>query len=228
MLLPLLLSSLLAAAPAPASAPSAAPAAAPVTITREQALALILGDAKPREEGLVAFEPWKAHPGTWLVATAWQSEEEPSQWFVRVGWVGVKDSAPGLLASSEPVPIEFGEPLLNNTGGLGFDFAPYRISPQETAFGLRMTMGYTSTARSSTYGQLVLFRLVEQRLAAIFNEEVSSSGFDKESGEETGSASLVVVSPKKTGGYFDLVLKPRKGPGKARTLKWNASEGRYE
>lgn len=225
MLLPLLLSSLLAA---PTPAPVDAPAAAPVTVTREQALTLLLGDAKPREEGLVAFEPWKAHPGTWLVATAWQSEEEPSQWFVRVGWVGLKGSTPGLLASGEPVPIEFGEPLLNNMGGLGFDFAPYRISPQETAFGLRMTMGYTSTARSSTYGQLVLFRRVEQRLAAIFNEEVSSSSFDKESGEETGSASIVIVSPKKTGSFFDLVLKPHKGLGKARTLKWNESEGRYE
>ncbi len=60
------------------------------------------------------------------------------------------------------------------------DLIPYRISAQETAFGVRFSNSYDSTAHSDYQEQLSLYRYAGQALTPIFTALTDTSTYDKD------------------------------------------------
>lgn len=63
---------------------------------------------------------------------------------------------------------------------MGLDLIPYRISAQETAFGVRIHGDYNSTAHSDAEEQVSLYRLAGSTLTPIFTALTYSSSLDKD------------------------------------------------
>ncbi len=100
------------------------------------------------------------------------------------------------------------EPNLNGDDcpAMHLDLAPYRISPTETALGLRIRVHSVFPAGESEAEKLTLFRIVGNRLKPIFSAEMMLRDAQRGPGDLTTSESTLQVTGQKTSGYFDLLL----------------------
>ncbi|WP_157648443.1 hypothetical protein [Burkholderia ubonensis] len=137
-----------------------------------------------------------------------------------------------LARSSHEKLDDFGFPPWHLS--LQLDLIPYRISMQETAFGVRILDDYNSTAHSDNYEAINLYRFSGSALTPIFSALTSSSIYDKvgaedcaqklagtakaptgdqEAGcdsENTSNEEYVLgFSPNMTLGHYDLLIRTR-------------------
>lgn len=117
----------------------------------------------------------------------------------------------------------------------GFDLAPYRISPDQRAFGIRGTWSDSYSAGMGSYSALYLFAVVDGALRHILAVPMSSytdiAGDRHKDGtrshEISQGANVLIVSTHSTNGHFDLLLKSRTGHWH-RLFRWSVGAGGYE
>lgn len=156
-----------------------------------------------------------------------------------------------LLARSTHEKLDdFGFPPWHPS--LQLDLIPYRISAQETAFGVRILDDYSSTGHSDNYEAIRLYRFNGSALTPIFSALTSSSIYDKvgaadceqrlagtgkvptdeqESGCDSantgGEKYALAFSPNMTLGHYDLLIRTRGTQAKSgRAVKravWNGT-----
>lgn len=115
------------------------------------------------------------------------------------------------------------------------DLAPYRIAPDQRAFGLRGTWSDGYAGGMGSYNALYLFAVVDGALKQVL--AVPMSSFKSIAGDwhkdgmrdhdTTEGAHVLIVTKQMTAGHFDLLLKNRKG--KAQQLyQWSATANAYQ
>ncbi|WP_423368521.1 hypothetical protein [Burkholderia sp. LMG 32019] len=229
-------------------------AASDVTDNDQQQAALrtLMGTAPAPADSVkgVALSPWAHGPSAsgplWVVAALVQ---RPTDNVDAELWTGVltRDGQGfHLLASDRSERVDT-SPMLWNVF-LTMDVIPYRVSAQETAFGVRFNNNYTSTAHSDSTGILSLYRYADARVMPIFTATTDWSTYDKDGaaecvaekvgkGKDPGDARqdacdaenttevhyVLSFSPHMTNGHYDLLVRPKgkAGSGKSARFTWN-------
>jgi hypothetical protein len=211
-------------------------ATAPWTDPRAAALAVLLPDPpSPIDDGEVAIKPWPngTAPKLWVAAVLLRGSDGGT---LSVGVFRNSRDSLVLLARSDDSEPDTDEPLRN--AAIGLNLIPYRISPNETAFGVTVENSYASPARSSGSRSLQLYRYRGKKLSPIFSAIVSRKNFGRVSADEcaekkaaqdcgeqstTAEDFVVSFSPHRTSGFFDLLLRPKRG-GKAERYTWTGDK----
>ncbi len=115
-----------------------------------------------------------------------------------------------------------------------FDLAPYRIGPDQRAFGLRGTWGDSYAGGMGSYSALYLFATVDGALKRVLAVPMSSykdiaGDWHKDgtrSHDVNEGANVLIVTKHATEGHFDLLLKSRKGDWQ-RLYQWSATAAAY-
>jgi hypothetical protein len=115
------------------------------------------------------------------------------------------------------------------------DLAPYRIAPDQRAFGLRGTWSDGYAGGFGSYNALYLFAVVDGALKQVLAVPMSSyrsiAGDWNKDGtrnhETTEGANVLIVTKQVTEGHFDLLLKSRTGK-KQRLYQWSATVNAYQ
>lgn len=186
---------------------------------RDQILTLLAAAGFPH--GPLLGSLWHRREKTYLVAAvdASRSDEPP-----RLHVVAFDLSGPSVrrLASSEG-PFELGR----DDKLRGFDFAAYRLTTKEYAFGLRYKRWRGYAGGGASLEGVILFRLHGQVIDEILHTPTSYEADiagdwhedqTRDHDESSGNA-FIIVRKHKTGGYFDWVKKVE--GGRAVTLVWN-------
>jgi hypothetical protein len=108
------------------------------------------------------------------------------------------------------------------------DFAPYKLTPTEYAFGVRMHRNFTYAGGGGEQETLVLYRVEGDGMRPILTTLMSSrsmiAGDWHEDGTRDhqfngdGNSADISVSKKRTQGFFDL---KKRGNGRSAVFKWN-------
>lgn len=117
---------------------------------------------------------------------------------------------------------------------LKFDFAPYKITEGETAFGLRVGWNDSYAGGGGFFEALSLFKIEGSKLVNVLSEPIyfyqniagdwnkdGTRNHDLEEGQN-----VLSVLPGKSQGYFDLQMRTLKSKWK-KVFKWDASRSRY-
>ena len=175
----------------------------------------------------IADEPiWKPWPAggkdLWVVAGVYGGHTDAT-----IVAAVVRKTANGfeLVARSEGEEPLTVEPV--NVFDLELDLIPYRISDRDVAFGVRFENGYNSTARASFTNALHLYRRDGDRLVPVFeaityDQDLEKAQTDEEENLEVVVRSVVVVSHRKSKGFYDLIVRQKK-PKKSTTYRWNGT-----
>lgn len=156
-----------------------------------------------------------------------------------------------LLASDRSERVDT-SPMLWNAS-LTMDLVPYRISDQETAFGVRFDNNYTSTAHSDTTEMLSLYRYADARVTPVFTALTDWSTYDKDGardctekkvgkGKDPSDAQqdacdadnttavhyAVSFSPRKTNGHYDLLVRPKGNAALGKSARFTWRDGTYQ
>lgn len=177
-------------------------------------------ESEPACESLwaTASKEWKSAPSknTHILAAMGPLNNEPDgqDFTIHVGLIVKNGSAWGVLQKARPFALTDTLPMGGRS--LTIDTAAYKISPTETAFGIRSGFDYASTAYSESIQSLTLYRLVGNSLHVILSVPISSSFYQSSVGEKEDRINpdftkIVVVSATKTGGYFDLEIREKGG-----------------
>jgi len=150
-----------------------------------------------------------------------------------------------LVASSvKPVKVETNLSFSNQNQSskkpllledyLEFDFAPFRISKIQTAFGLRLAWSESYAGGNGYFESLALFIVDKDRIINILSEPIyyyrniagvwnkdRSRQHDLYEGEN-----VLVVLPSQTNGYYDIQIKSLDTKWQ-KIIKWNNSQKRY-
>jgi len=136
-------------------------------------------------------------------------------------------SGPTIRRLASTGPIQLGR---DDTLG-SFDFAAYRLTDKEYAFGVRISRNRGYAAGFATLDSALFFRLngkaIDVVLATVMSYEADLAGNWNEDGTRdrdghSGSA-VIVVSKHKTRGFFDWA---KRGAGHTAKLIWK--DGGYE
>jgi hypothetical protein len=188
-------------------------------LRRAQALE-ILNDGEDADQGTFAVKRWTAGgPKLWVAAGVFGET-------LVAAVLRESGDELELLAQSEGEEPVTAEPLWS--ADVTLDVIPYRISPSDVAFGVRVRNTYVSTGRSSHSDGLHLYRWSGSALRPIFAELVtdfSSVLLAEHEREETGSEWVLIVSERKHKGFFDLLLR-EKVTKKTRTFRWDGERYR--
>lgn len=138
---------------------------------------------------------------------------------------------PHLVARSGPVDgkidwnSDMPAPEAGSEGGgiplptsvIGFDLAPFQIAPGQPAFGLRAAWDYGYAGGFANYQALYLFAIEGGQLRQVLASPMSA--FEDIAGEWhkdgtrdhqiTDDANILVVTPHRTAGHFDLIVKAK-------------------
>jgi hypothetical protein len=197
----------------------------------------------------LALAPWAHGPSIsgplWVVAALIQRSDDVEAEL----WTGIltrDEQGFHLLASDRSERVDT-SPLLWNSS-LTMDLVPYRISDQETAFGVRFDNNYTSTAHSDMTEILSLYRYADAHVTPIFTALTDWSTYDKDGAkdcvekkagkgrdpsdaqqdacdaENTTEVHYVLsFSPHMTNGHYDLLVrtKGKAALGKSARFTWN-------
>jgi hypothetical protein len=87
-----------------------------------------------------------------------------------------------------------------------FDLAHYRITPTETAIGIRTKYHDIYAAGEGDYEDLTLFDVAGHKLTPIFSEIMNDSSEERGPNEMNSSKATLQISAQQTRGHFDLVL----------------------
>ncbi|WP_175997424.1 hypothetical protein [Burkholderia stabilis] len=203
----------------------------------------------------LALAQWTHGPSSagplWVVAALVQ---RPSDDVDAQLWTGVLNrDGQGfhLLASDRSERVDT-SPMLWNAS-LTMDLVPYRISDQETAFGVRFDNNYTSTSHSDTTEILSLYRYADGRVTPVFTALTDWSTYDKDEagdcvtkkagkGREPSDAQqsacdaenttevhyVLSFSPHTTNGYHDLLVRPRGKAASGKPARFTWKDGTYQ
>ncbi|VWC56135.1 hypothetical protein BCO18175_00321 [Burkholderia contaminans] len=198
----------------------------------------------------IALSPW-AHGASstgplWVVSALVQRSTENVDAELWTGVLTRDGQGFRLLASDRSERVDT-SPMLWNVF-LTMDVIPYRISAQETAFGVRFNNNYTSTAHSDSIEILSLYRYADARVTPIFTAVTDWSTYDKDAAaecvaEKTGKGGdpgdarqeacdaenttevhyVLSFSPHMTNGHYDLLVRPKgkAASGKPARFTWN-------
>lgn len=229
-------------------------AASDVTDNDQQQAALrtLMGNDPASSDSVkgVALSPWAHGPSAsgplWVVAALVQRSTENVDAALWTGVLTRDGQGFRLLASDRSERVDT-SPLLWNAS-LNMDVIPYRISAQETAFGVRFNNNYTSTAHSDSIEILSLYRYADARVTPIFTAVTDWSTYDRDAAaecaaEKTGKGGdpgdarqhacdaentmevhyVLSFSPHMTNGHYDLVVRPKgkSASGKSARFTWN-------
>ncbi|WP_266172014.1 hypothetical protein [Dyella subtropica] len=219
---------------------------------QQAALEVLVGKSPPKADSVkgIALATWTHGPvkagALWVVAVLVQPSGNDSQAQVWAGVLSRDDQGFHLLAGDRSERIELG-PILWNPS-LTLDLIPYRISDQETAFGVRFSNSYTSTAHSDTQEVLSLYRYADGAVTPIFTALTDSSGYDRDEAAECAKGKAgqgkpptdaqqdacdaanmteqhyaLSFSPHITNGHYDVLVraKSKAAPGKTARFSWN-------
>ena len=108
-----------------------------------------------------------------------------------------------------------------------FDLAPYRIAPDQPAFGLRGSWMEGYSGGGADFGGLCLFARDGKRLRQVSALGMSPMSTSPAIGTEDGTrdhdvtdaANVMIVSNHLSDGHFDLIVKAREG--RTATLRWS-------
>jgi hypothetical protein len=89
------------------------------------------------------------------------------------------------------------------------DLAPYRISPSETALGVRTKVHAVYPAGESDEEALTLFAIKGDTLKPIFSHDMASEASERGPNDMITSSSKLRVTDHQTAGHFDLLLIER-------------------
>ncbi|KVA65762.1 hypothetical protein [Burkholderia cepacia] len=200
----------------------------------------------------VALSPWAHGPSAsgplWVVAALVQ---RPTETVDAELWTGVltRDGQGFRLLASDRSERVDTSPMLWSPF-LAMDVIPYRISAQETAFGVLFGNNYTSTAHSDSTGILNLYRYRDGRVTPVFSALTDWSTYDKDGAAEceekndgkrgkpgdaqqdscdaentTETHYVLSFSPHMTNGHYDLLVRPKgkAGAGKSARFTWNGN-----
>ncbi|WP_423383657.1 hypothetical protein [Burkholderia sp. LMG 32019] len=187
----------------------------------------------------------------WIIAALLHESNQDGPDQIRAGVLRRDGHVFHLIARSSPEKLhEFASPSWNPS--LQLDLIPYRISPQETAFGVRILDSYNSTSHSDNSGVIDLYRFKGNTLTLIFSALTSWSTYDKVGaadcthhlagvgkepndaqqaqcdGENTVDQEYVLAFiPNMTLGHYDLSIRTRStknAPGKGiKRVVWNGT-----
>ncbi|HTA65371.1 MAG TPA: hypothetical protein VK753_07695, partial [Xanthomonadaceae bacterium] len=159
------------------------------------------------------------------------------------------DQPPHLLASyGKPLDVKVGwqetsleGPMWNENDGAvapygydRFDFAAYRISPTQTAFGVRVSWSESYAGGGADFMGILLFVQDGDRLRNILAEPIyymkNLAGDWHKDGTrshdiEEGQAAIVML-PHQTHGHFDLRISTSQ-PKSRLDFAWDDRDGRY-
>ncbi|NHZ97551.1 hypothetical protein [Massilia sp. CCM 8734] len=115
-----------------------------------------------------------------------------------------------------------------------FDFAPYKITPTETAIGLRLGWNEGYAGGGADFEALSLFRIDGNKLVNILSEPVSfhkliAGDWNKDGTrdhDEYEGTNVLSVLPSTSNGYADLQLRLLKGKSK-QVFTWDSKRARY-
>jgi hypothetical protein len=121
----------------------------------------------------------------------------------------------GLLAKAK---LDLGKVACRNDSGepaggedrapeLQLDLAPYGITADRTAIGVRFTCFNTFPAGEGSETRLLLIDVRPPALRQIFDAQVAHTNFDRPTGNETTSAAVLSVQREQHEGYFDLSVR---------------------
>lgn len=177
----------------------------------------------------------------------------------RAAYLGVVEyqaggAAPTLLASyGKPVDVKTGWNATGLDGPDGdaampgarpdgmmphtyrrFDFAPYKISPADTAIGLRLGWHEGYAGGGAFYEALALFRIDGNKLVNILSEPIAfhsdlAGEWRKDGTRErhvSEGTNVLSVLPGTTNGFADLQMRTLKGKWK-QVFTWDSKAGRY-
>ncbi len=171
--------------------------------------------------------------------------KEPPQ-HVYLGVIEIKDGAPRLLARSSAIdgatrwadsglarqPMDADDAAIAPDSFDSFDFAPYKIAKDQTAFGLRAAWTESYSGGGAYFTALCLFAVQDGKVKSILTAPMSAyadvaGDWHKDGTRDhhiTDEANVVIVSQNATDGHFDLLIKNKKW---RRVYKWSAAAGGY-
>ncbi|WP_423394374.1 hypothetical protein [Burkholderia sp. LMG 21824] len=221
-------------------------------LDQQAALRVLMGNDPAPADSIkgVALSPWAHGPAAagplWVVAALVQRSTDDIDAALWTGVLTRDGQGFHLLASDRSERVDT-SPMLWNAF-LTMDVIPYRISAQETAFGVRFNNNYTSTSHSDTNEILSLYRYADARVTPIFTAVTDWSTYDKDGaaecvaakagkGNDQGDAAqdacdaentqqvhyALSFSPHMTHGHYDLVVRPKgkAASGKSARFTWN-------
>jgi len=224
---------------------------------QQAALRALMGkDPAPAESVKgIALSPW-AHGASstgplWVVSALVQRSTENVDAELWTGVLTRDGQGFRLLASDRSERVDT-SPMLWNVF-LTMDVIPYRISAQETAFGVRFNNNYTSTAHSDSIEILSLYRYADARVTPIFTAVTDWSTYDKDAaaecvaektgkGGEPGDARqeacdaenttevhyVLSFSPHMTNGHYDLLVRPKGKAASGKPVRFTWNERTYQ
>jgi hypothetical protein len=115
------------------------------------------------------------------------------------------------------------------------DFAPYRIAPNQPAFGLHGAWMEGYSGGGADFSGLCLFARDGNRLRQVLALPMSAYAdvageWHKDNTRDhdiTDAANILIVGKRMREGHFDLIVKARQGRFR-RTLRWSTAAGAYE
>jgi hypothetical protein len=111
-----------------------------------------------------------------------------------------------------------------------FDFANYKVSDNQTAFGIRVAWRVMYAGGGGLFYGLMLFVVKENKIINIFSEPIEESGLSGSGPEDKSSwetVNVLMILPHKTSDYYDIQVKEKGGKWN-KIFKWNAETNRYQ
>ena len=219
---------------------------------QQAALRTLMGNDPAPSDSVkgVALSPWAHGPSAsgplWVVSALVQRSTDNDDAELWTGVLTRDGQGFRLLASDRSERVDTSPMLWSEF--LTMDVIPYRISAQETAFGVRFNNNYTSTSHSDSTEMLSLYRYTDARVTPIFTAVTDWSTYDKDGaaecvaekagkGKDSGDARqdacdaenttevhyVLSFSPHMTNGHYDLLVRPKgkAASGKAARFAWN-------
>lgn len=172
--------------------------------------------------GLMGAE-WRRRKGTYLVVLTDTTEGEQNSKHTVYAFNVSRPKIELMATPSYPFTFAFDDKVD------GFDFAPYQITPNEFAFGIRYSRHRYYATGDASMGGIMLFRINNFDINEIAN--ISTSYETNLAGEWNedrtrdrimlAETAVVLVTKKKTAGYFDWIKKAESG--KSVRLNWDGN-----
>ena len=115
-----------------------------------------------------------------------------------------------------------------------FDFANYKVSDNQVAFGIRVGWRTMYSGGGGYFSALMLFIVQGDKIVNILSEPTDEDGMSAGEWNDDGTRGknfwethdVLIMLPHKTSGYYDLKIKQRDSKW-SQNFKWDEGENRY-
>jgi hypothetical protein len=211
-------------------------------LTKEQALKIIAPsfDVKTGKIGKMHVEAsdlksWKYFSNAWVLYWIDQNDsqdESNSQVYqLHASVLEIKDDKIAVLARNDSINIEISEleESLCQSCTQPLDLAPYKISPTETAFGVRWYLAGKSGEQSRNVEYLCLFSIRDHSLDNILKIKTKEDEIiSRDRGEGTEIKRIVIMSKQLTNGHYDILVRKVGEKKNESVYKWDLKNHSYE